>query len=241
MKAFILILCAIFANVAKAQQYLPMLTDGKEWHCIEEVKYSQHDGTFPLVFKVLGDTIVDGNTYKAISKEYTDSMPDILEKRYIHLAYEQNSKVYRYDAESKTSTLLLDFSLQEGDVATESGDTIVEVDTIYCYGQFRRRLRLGNEYSKEDNYWVEGIGCNVDNGLVPMPLMSYHHVAHIVACYDNGQLIFDEKCFYPSTSSIGAVPVDSVHDGKTYDLSGKVVPDGFKGLCIRNGRKFINR
>lgn len=52
--------------------------------------------------------------------------------------------MYEYDAKSKESDLLLDFSLNEGDVATERGDTIAEVDTIYCYGQFRRRLRLSN-------------------------------------------------------------------------------------------------
>lgn len=241
MRIFIFILCAIFANLAKAQHYLPMLTDGKEWHCMEDVKCSLHDGSFPLVIKVLGDTIVDGNKYKAISKEYTDSIPDALKRQYFYLAYEQDAKVYEYDAKSKESDILLDFSLHEGDVATERGDTIAEVDTIYCYGQFRRRLRLSNTYLTEDHYWVEGIGCNKDDGLVRMPLMSYSHESRIVACYDNGQLIFDEDCFNSPASSIKAVNVDSAYDGKMYDLSGKAVPNGFKGVCIRNGRKFIKR
>lgn len=85
--------------------------------------------------------------------------------------------------------LLLDFSLRKGDIATEVGDVVAEEDTIYCYGQYRRRLRLSNPNIKEDVYWVEGIGSNTDGGLIPQQVMSYVHEAHIIACYENGKLV----------------------------------------------------
>lgn len=44
MRIILLTLFVLFARVAEAQDYLPMLTDGKEWHCMEDVKYSQRDG-----------------------------------------------------------------------------------------------------------------------------------------------------------------------------------------------------
>ena len=39
MRIILLILFVLFARVAYAQDYLPMLTDGKEWHCMEDVKF----------------------------------------------------------------------------------------------------------------------------------------------------------------------------------------------------------
>ena len=43
MKIILLTLFVLFARVAEAQDYLPMLTNGKEWHCMEDVKYSLRD------------------------------------------------------------------------------------------------------------------------------------------------------------------------------------------------------
>ena len=86
MIIILLTLFVLFARVAEAQDYLPMLTDGKEWHCMEDVKYSQRDGKFPLTIKVVKDTIVGDQTYKLTSK--TAAIDGI------QMDAQQNGKVY---------------------------------------------------------------------------------------------------------------------------------------------------
>ena len=136
--------------------------------------------------------------------------------------------------------LLLDFSLRKGDIATEVGAVVAEEDTIYCYGQYRRRLRLSNPNIKEDVYWVEGIGSNTDGGLIPQQVMSYVHEAHIIACYENGKLVFDENCFTSKTAAIDGIQMDAEQNGKVYDLSGRMVSGKRKGVYIQNGRKYVS-
>lgn len=240
MRIILLTLFVLFARVAEAQDYLPMLTDGKEWHCMEDVKYSLRDGKFPLTIKVVKDTIVGNQTCKLICEEYTDSVPDVISRQNCWLAYERDSKIYRYDLPDKNSVLLLDFSLRKGDIATEVGDVVAEEDTIYCYGQYRRRLRLSNPNIKEDVYWVEGIGSNTDGGLIPMQVMSYVHEAHIIACYENGKLVFDENCFTSKTAAIDGIQMDAEQNGKVYDLSGRMVSGKRKGVYIQDGRKYVS-
>lgn len=109
MRIILLILFVLFARVAEAQDYLPMLTDGKEWHCMEDVKYSQRDGRFPLTIKVVKDTIVGNLTCKLICEEYTDSVPDVISRQNCWLAYERDSKIYRYDLPEKKQRAVIGF------------------------------------------------------------------------------------------------------------------------------------
>lgn len=57
--------------------------------------------------------------------------------------------------------------------------------------------------------------------------------AHIVACYENGKLVFDENCFTSKTAAIDGIQMDAEQNGKVYDLSG--------GWCLESGKVFTSR
>lgn len=239
MRLVSLILFVVIANLARAQQYIHMLTDGKEWQCMEEISYSYFtDGVFPFTYMVMGDTIVDGNSYKKIVHQYTDSVPANRKHKTTFLAFERDAKVYLFNSEEKKNILLLDFSLQKGDVANEYMETVEDIDTIYCYGQYRRRMRIGNA---TDKYWVEGIGPNSESAFAPKAVASYVDNSYVLYCYDNGKLIFDKQCFASPTAAINGIRIDSDNKGKTYDTSGRITTGETRGIYIRCGRKFVKR
>lgn len=64
--------------------------------------------------------------------------------------------------------------------------------------------------------------------------------AHIIACYENGKLVFDENCFTSKTVAIDGIQMDAQQNGKVYDLSGRMVSGKRKGVYILNGHKYVS-
>lgn len=73
-----MLLCLITLSTF-AQEYRPMLTDGKEWHCFRRVALSEVDwepnGEWTYTIKVVGDSLINGVAYKKMCKEYTQDVP----------------------------------------------------------------------------------------------------------------------------------------------------------------------
>ena len=77
MKKMLVVVLWAFVSIAYAQEYKPMLTDGKEWLCMLEIEGSPDgaDGKWPYKITVCGESVEDGRIFKKLKKEYTDSVP----------------------------------------------------------------------------------------------------------------------------------------------------------------------
>ena len=229
-------------SIAYAQEYKPMLTDGKEWLCMLEIEGSPDgaDGKWPYKITVCGESVEEGKTFKKLKKEYTDSVPKNEQKISYFLAYEENGQVFRkydFDVEGENILLILDFNLKKGDVATRLGEVVTDVDYVEAYGVRRKRLKIGEGF-----YWVEGIGCDDENGLAPrIPIPTFRICSRILKCYEGGELVFTDKDFLTNTTSIGRVADDIIQTEYLYNLQGERVFRPSRGIYIKGSRKVVIR
>lgn len=242
MKKMLVVILWAFVSIAYAQEYKPMLTDGKEWLCMLEVEGSPDgaDGKWPYKITVCGESVEDGRIFKKLKKEYTDSVPKNEQKISYFLAYEENGQVFRkydFDVEGENILLILDFNLKKGDVATRLGEVVTDVDYVEAYGMRRKRLKIGEGF-----YWVEGIGCDDENGLAPrIPIPTFRICSRILKCYEGGELVFTDKDFLTNTTSIGRVADDIIQTEYLYNLQGERVFRPSRGIYIKGSRKVVIR
>ena len=238
----LLVVLWAFVSIAYAQEYKPMLTDGKEWLCMLEIEGSPDgaDGKWPYKITVCGESVEEGGIFKKLKKEYTDSVPKNEQKISCFLAYEENGQVFRkydFDVEGENILLILDFNLKKGDVATRLGEVVTDVDYVEAYGVRRKRLKIGKYF-----YWVEGIGCDDDNGLAPrIPIPTFRICSRILKCYEGGELVFTDKDFLTNTTSIGRVADDIIQTEYLYNLQGERVFRPSRGIYIKGSRKVVIR
>lgn len=243
MKKMLLVLLWAFVSIAYAQEYKPMLTDGKEWLCMLEIEGSPDgaDGKWPYKITVCGESVEEGRIFKKLKKEYTDSVPKNEQKISYFLAYEENGQVFRkydFDFEGENILLILDFNLKKGDVATRLGEVVTDVDYVEAYGVRRKRLKIGDS----GFYWVEGIGCDDENGLAPrIPIPTFRICSRILKCYEGGELVFTDKDFLTNTTSIGRVADDIIQTEYLYNLQGERVFRPSRGIYIKGSRKVVIR
>lgn len=242
MKYFVLIVFALLANAAKAQGYLPILTEGKVWNCVD---YNDCQEKNRFSMEVCGDTAAYGYDCKKIyfyrDIERTQRM------KFVYKAYEEGGRLYALEPGEDvtnrnydTPCLLCDFNLEVGDSAWFSH--VTKVDTIEVRGVQRKRITL--QYPLDFGIWVEGIGPFVSSWPSNVEKPTCHLFYYIESCYENGELIFTRDDFFaPAVSAgISGVAADEAFDGRIYDLSGRIVEQPMaKGIYIRNGRKFVWR
>lgn len=242
MKKMLVFVLWALVSIAYAQEYKPMLTDGKEWLCMLEIEGSPDgaDGKWPYKITVCGESVEEGKTFKKLKKEYTDSVPKNEQKISYFLAYEENGQVFRkydFDVEGENILLILDFNLKKGDVATRLGEVVTDVDYVEAYGVRRKRLKIGEGF-----YWVEGIGCDDENGLAPrIPIPTFRICSRILKCYEGGELVFTDKDFLTNTTSIGRVADDIIQTEYLYNLQGERVFRPSRGIYIKGSRKVVIR
>jgi len=243
MKKMLVVILWAFVSIAYAQEYKPMLTDGKEWLCMLEIEGSPDgaDGKWPYKITVCGESVEDGRIFKKLKKEYTDSVPKNEQKISYSVAYEENGQVFRkydFDFEGENILLILDFNLKKGDVATRLGEVVTDVDYVEAYGVRRKRLKIGDS----GFYWVEGIGCDDENGLAPrIPIPTFRICSRILKCYEGGELVFTDKDFLTNTTSIGRVADDIIQTEYLYNLQGERVFRPSRGIYIKGSRKVVIR
>lgn len=243
MKKILVFVLWAFVSIAYAQEYKPMLTDGKEWLCMLEIEGSPDgaDGKWPYKITVCGESVEDGRIFKKLKKEYTDSVPKNEQKISYSVAYEENGQVFRkydFDVEGENILLILDFNLKKGDVATRLGEVVTDVDYVEAYGVRRKRLKIGDS----GFYWVEGIGSDDENGLAPrIPIPTFRICSRILKCYEGGELVFTDKDFLTNTTSIGRVADDIIQTEYLYNLQGERVFRPSRGIYIKGSRKVVIR
>lgn len=240
MRKVLTIMFLLLVSFAEAQEYRPMLTDGKEWHCFRRVALSDVDwepnGEWTYTIKVVGDSLINGVAYKKMCREYTQDVPSGESRCTYFAAIEKDRKVYSYHEEG--DVLYLDFSLHEGDCVTGNPEFVVtNEETFEAKNRQYRRLVL-NGY-----VWVEGIGCR--NAFEIIPEMGielappYILEDYMVECYDNGELIFTKDDFYNTTTGIENVTAEDQKNADVYSISGVKIAKPEKGMYIQNKRKYI--
>lgn len=234
-----IVLCLITLSTF-AQEYRPMLTDGKEWHCFRRVALSNVDwepnGEWTYTIKVVGDSVINGVAYKKMCREYTQDVPSGERRCTYFAAIEKDRKVYSYHEEG--DVLYLDFSLHKGDCVTDYPEYVVtNEETFEAKNRTYRRLVLSGFV------WVEGIGCR--NAFEIIPEMGielappYILEDYMVECYDNGELIFTQDDFYNTTTGIESVTAEDQKSADVYSVSGVKIAKPEKGMYIQNKRKYI--
>lgn len=240
MRKVLTIMFLLLVSFAEAQEYRPMLTDGKEWHCFRRVALSDVDwdpnGEWTYTIKVVGDSLINGVAYKKMCREYTQDVPSGESRCTYFAAIEKDRKVYSYHEEG--DVLYLDFSLHEGDCVTGNPEFVVtNEETFEAKNRQYRRLVLSGFV------WVEGIGCR--NAFEIIPEMGielappYILEDYMVECYDNGELIFTKDDFYNTTTGIENVTAEDQKNADVYSISGVKIAKPEKGMYIQNKRKYI--
>jgi hypothetical protein len=138
---------------AMAQSFI---SPDKQWN----VFISSYTGYNTEIFKIQGDSIVDGTTYSKIWVSY-DSLVSL---QFMGLLRENGNVVY-YMGPNLSEGVLYDFNLQVGETAMvrnyfcyeqDIPVTVVSIDTVEYFGVERRQWLLQSEEFYDT--WVEGIG-----------------------------------------------------------------------------------
>lgn len=231
-----------------AQQYHPILEDGKSWH------YTNYDNMgenpYEYSYALHGDTVIDGQRYAAYRNERGNASS---------LFREEGGKVYVYSLYYKKERLLYDFTLSEGDLFNSDGNgnglLVASVDTVRVFGSPRKCLHLclkwqygnGMEGIDYDNpvVWVEGMGS--DRGLLntyPIAPNDYEYLNYIEMPdgrkYDFTQSddtgMVSEDCYHPfvSESNVWYLQSDNSEEKNgvtTYFFQGDTIINEDK--CLR--------
>lgn len=240
MRKVLTIMFLLLVSFAEAQEYRPMLTDGKEWHCFRRVALSDVDwepnGEWTYTIKVVGDSLINGVAYKKMCREYTQDVPSGERRCTYFAAIEKDRKVYSYHEEG--DVLYLDFSLHEGDCVSSYPEYVVtNEETFEAKKRTYRRLVLSGFV------WVEGIGSRSAFEIIPEMgselAPPYILEDYMVECYDNGELIFTQDDFYNTTTGIESVTTEDPKSADVYSVSGMKMAKPEKGMYIQNKRKYI--
>jgi hypothetical protein len=249
MKHFLFFIATLFCIQANAQEYKPMLTDGKMWVYSTVADHFFHNfQSNTSIVTVCGDTIVGGKTCKKLYNRVYGEKGTELSKSYYTAEYEENGKIYEWDFPDHPDefSLIIDLTMKPGDKTTDDILKVTSKNTIEVYGEKRNRLAL----EAVDNYglplvWIEGIGTSFDMYYTPKPLPTGGFTStYLIECYDNGKLVFTRDDFTKGliTDDVTKTSVSNKSNDKRYDISGRKVTTLRKGeVYIQNGEKHISQ
>lgn len=253
MKKLLPIVFALLCiSTAGAEEYKPMLTDGKMWKCVTKGDhFNSGDASFTVT--VVGDTIVNG---KACKKLQYDGETEFGKKiDYCRVAYEEDGKVYTKDLpfyfeyEDKF-ILVFDFNMHKNDKTADDHTTVEAEDYVYVDGEKVHRVKFGiTDRNGISPVWVEGVGPNTDFILFTPPTYiptttGGSDIDYMLECYDNGKLIYTADDFLKGwdTNGIALPTAEKTARGNAYDISGKPTNAPHKGeIYIRDGKKQVMR
>ena len=255
MKNVLLIIAlALLGFRAAAQDYCPFVEEGKSWRIVRISASSQSPAAY-LSYKMAGDTIIEGKTWKKVY-EGTNL------ERYWILVREENKRVYfRPYVGAQTDALLYDFNVKVGDslffydifeyssqAQLEAknpliGPTVVnKVEELENSGHRYRQIVVdyGDRYSFENakDIWTESIGSSIH----PFFRHTYHNALRkgsgfflLETC-----VVGDEVIYHREITGLTTPQVNPIKNDAIYDLSGRrlqAIPQ--RGVYIVNGKKYI--
>ena len=259
MKRLFLLLSAVLSVLGiAAQDYKPMLVNGREWHVAKRSIFNSEVNH--LVFSVGENVSVGGKSAVKINNN-TDFIDDII-------AYEDKSekKVYTYDSSLEKFFYEFDLSL-EGPEGTDAYGTKIVADSILVKGRKYRRITIDSYVGVDDDLStlppdidydknstpgktviVEGIGikrgyyfADPNYELVLPTDGSYYYIEKVV---DNGEVIFEKEDFdAPSISHDNSF----VMDGNSWQYYHQIWDGGrinrelkTRGTSVIDGKTYVN-
>ena len=190
--------------INKTQQvaYRPMIEEGKVWKVGSTLV---RDNLIKLVgyYYFEGDTIIDGKTCKQMMRQryVNPEYPDyaIVMKypllQYMGAWYEEDKKVYFYNANSKQMRLMYDFSVDDNATLQIHGQSYVigskQSGGIKGFkGVYRDVMMLWDEEQNTYNTtWLEGVGC-IDGPTVSVYLGEENHALFLMSCTVGDEVIY---------------------------------------------------
>ena len=208
-----------FAQAMMAQEQKPYLvTEGKQWAVYFEQSWNQEQPVVTYTFRLQGDTIINGFTYKkkwmSLEKDLSDWF---LIPNYMR---EENGKVYVMNSRGEEA-LWFDYNAQVGDTLCLTSKQA----TLQCYGlvtsiddvvlehsdgkqRKRYEVVLGREAMSGDVYFTdshiyihEDVGMfnspNYGYGLGDHTLFNYGNRFKLLCVHDNGIALYQspEGCY----------------------------------------------
>jgi len=185
-------------NKTPQTAYRPMIEEGKVWK-VGDVS----DNPVKLVeyYYLEGDTIIDGKTCKQmmcqryVSPNHPDyaSMSQIPSTRNIGAWYEEDQKVYFYDAQDKQYKMMYDFSLNAYDTLQINSDIHVIGPKLTgglkgFKGVYRKIMGI-NIDSSIYTTWLEGVG-GIDGPTQNVYLGKEDHPLFLISCTVGDEVIY---------------------------------------------------
>ena len=200
----------------KAQDYHPIVEDGKQWNVLFSYPWSppepQHKYTD--IYKIEGDTLVDGMSYKVM---YTTRNEDLTGWNCWGFIREtEDGQVFSRRPSTSDEQLLYDFSMEVGDTICmcdhgfyECCMVVIEKGEILVNGEPRQQIVLEYPFgSGAEEVWIEGIGSLygiIDSGS----LFLMGGSTDLLCYYEDGDLIWQNttlgynECYIVNPSQQG--------------------------------------
>ena len=148
----------------KAQDYHPIVEDGKQWNVLFSYPWSppepQHKYTD--IYKIEGDTLVDGVSYKVMYTTRNENLTGW--NLWGFLRETEDGQVFSRRDASSYDEILYDFSMEVGDTIIMNGDGfypnwmfVIETNEILVNGEPRQQIVLEYPWGEQE-VWIEGIG-----------------------------------------------------------------------------------
>ncbi|MNK35715.1 hypothetical protein D3C87_542470 [compost metagenome] len=232
-----------FFNLCFSQNYKPLLVEGNKWHvtfydgrpdinCINIAQSTSY------VYKISGDSIVNGKNYKKITFDFTrypyirgcnsQSVNQI--NNFATLLREDitEKKVYRNINGTSDETALYDFSLNVGNEIPSAGYDFdnfntTNVDKILSGSIFGKYFSLINT-----GYLYEGIGSS--NGLLEFPGQKPFEFGHWLECFETSSGMVCNSFLANSEFSIKAANPKLYYS--KIDKSFKIITSENKNLTV---------
>ena len=195
---FIALIALILGGMTmKAQEYHPIVEDGKQWNVLFTYPWNPPEPAhrYTDIYKIEGDTLLDGMSYKMMYATRNEDLTGWNLWGFIRET--ENGQVFSRRPSTSDEQLLYDFSMEVGDticmcdygydeccmVVIEKGETIVN-------GEPRQQIVLEYPWGGGDGeVWIEGIGSLygiIDSGSHFLTGGS----TNLLCYYEDGDLIW---------------------------------------------------
>ena len=240
MKKVTIILLLLMGTInIKAQDYHPLVEDGKQWNVLFSYPWSPPDPQhkYTDIYKIEGDTLVDGVPYKVMYATRNENLTGWNLWGFIRET--EDGQVFSHRPSTSDEQLLYDFSMEVGDticmcdygydeccmVVIEKGETIVN-------GEPRQQIVLEYPFGNgEEEVWIEGIGSLygiVDSGSLFLTGGS----TNLLCYYEDGDLIWQNTM--PGFDMCYIINPDGIEEDETFSVV-SVFPNPSKGKVIIEG------
>ena len=228
----ILLLLLAGGMTMQAQDYIPVVQKGNEWHTFETAIHWINN----YVNWCSGDTLIGDVRYMKIMGTLNNGNPNLFT-----VLREEDGKVWKRHLNTSEETLLYDFTANVGDTLTigDFGQRLIvdSIGTVQIGNADRKKFWLRLQSNNPGGYqftetWVEGIGS--DYGLLWSGYLSIPDGWHCLLCFhQNGELVWENPeygfCTYTAVEETKDSRI-SVYPNPAKD---KVVIEGLEACSVQ--------